>query len=98
MKVFKNPLAFEWDEGNKDKNFIKHKVTNEECEEIFFDTKKKIADDIFHSGKEQRSIIIGKTKLGRYLFLVFTTRYNKIRIISARDLDKKGRSLYEKEN
>lgn len=98
MQVFKNPLAFEWDEGNKDKNFVKHKVTNEECEEIFFDPKKKIAEDIFHSGKEQRNIVIGKTKLGRYLFLVFTIRNNKVRIISARDLSKKERFLYEKEN
>ena len=68
MKVFKQPQAFEWDEGNKNKNFVKHKVTNEECEEIFFDPDKKIADDIFHSDKEQRGIVIGKTKQGRCLF------------------------------
>jgi len=98
MKVFKKPFAFEWDEGNKNKNFIKHKVTDEECEEVFFDSKKKTAKDIFHSNKEERNIIIGKTKLGRYLFLVFTTRENKIRIISARDLNRKERSLYEKED
>ena len=98
MKVFKKPFAFEWDEGNKNKNFIKHKVTDEECEEVFFDSKKKTAKDIFHSNKEERNIIIGKTKLGRYLFLVFTTRENKIRIISARDVNRKERSLYEKED
>lgn len=98
MKVFKEPFAFEWDKGNKDKNLIKHKVTDEECEEVFFDPQKKAANDIFHSNREERNIIIGKTKLGRYLFLVFTTRENKIRIISARDLNRKERSLYEKEN
>ncbi|PIS08075.1 hypothetical protein COT78_00025 [Candidatus Berkelbacteria bacterium CG10_big_fil_rev_8_21_14_0_10_43_13] len=98
MKVFKKPYAFEWDKGNKDKNFVKHKVTDEECEEVFFDPKKKIVNDIFHSDREDRHIIIGKTKFGRYLFLVFTTREDKIRIISARDLNRKERSLYEKEN
>jgi len=98
MKVFKKPYAFEWDKGNKDKNFVKHKVTDEECEEVFFDPKKKIVNDIFHSDREDRHIIIGKTKFDRYLFLVFTTREDKIRIISARDLNRKERSLYEKEN
>jgi len=95
MKVFKNPLAFEWDEGNKDKNFIKHKVTNEECEEVFFDSNKKIAIDILHSGEEERYILLGKTKNNRYLFLVFTIRKDMIRVVSARDLSKKERSLYE---
>lgn len=98
MIVFKNPLAFEWDEGNKDKIFIKHKVANEECEEVFFDTKKKIAVDILHSDKEDRYILLGKTKNNRHLFLVFTIRKDKIRIVSARDLSKKERTLYEKEN
>jgi len=55
-------------------------------------------NDIFHSDKEERSIILGKTKLGRCLFLVFTTRGNKIRIISARDINQKERFLYEEKN
>ena len=98
MKVFKQTLAFEWDKGNQDKNLVGHKVTNEECEEVFYDPKKKIADDPIHSQKENRYIVIGKTKQDRILFLVFTIRNEKIRVISARDLNKKERFLYEEKN
>jgi len=41
MILFKKPKEFIWDKGNKDKNWIKHKVTNEECEEVFFYQDKK---------------------------------------------------------
>ena len=95
MKIFKKSLEFEWDKGNKNKNFLKHRVSDGECEEIFFDPNKKIAKDNFHSAKEDRYIIIGRTKLQRILFLVFTIRKNKVRVISARDLNKKERKLYD---
>ena len=90
------PIQFIWDKGNKEKNWLKHKVINKECEEVFFDKNKKITKDIFHSKKEQRYILIGKTKKNRCLFTVFATRKNKIRIISARDLNRKEKKLYEK--
>lgn len=95
MKIFLNQIGFEWDKGNQNKNFLKHQITDEECEEIFFDDKKRILKDIIHSSSEDRYILIGKTKKKRILFLVFTFRGNKIRIISARDLNKKERILYE---
>jgi len=52
--------------------------------------------DKLHSKKEQRFIILGKTKNKRLLYTVFTIRNNEIRIISARDINKKERKLYEK--
>ena len=96
MITIKKPLEFEWDKGNKDKNWLKHRVTNEECEEVFFDKNKKILKDVLHSDKEKRFIILGKTKKGRLLFVVFTIRNKKIRVISARDINKKEVILYEK--
>lgn len=96
MKIFSTLLKFDWDKGNKNKNFRKHRVTDEECEEIFFDLGKKVAKDILHSKKENRHILIGQTKKQRTLFVVCTIRKNLIRIISARDLNKKERKLYEK--
>jgi len=51
--------------------------------------------DTSHSNKEKRYILLGKTKKERLLFLVFTIRKKKIRIISARDLNKNERKLYE---
>jgi len=96
MIVIKEPIEFVWDKGNKDKNWLKHRVKNEECEEVFFDKGKKILKDVFHSKKEERFIILGKTKKGRLLFIVFTIRNKKIRVISGRDINKKEVVLYEK--
>ena len=98
MITIKEPHEFEWDKGNKDKNWLKHKVKNEECEEIFFDKKKKILKDVLHSGKEKRFIILGKTKKERLLFVVFTIRNKKVRVISARDINKKEVILYEEKS
>jgi len=94
MKVFREPIEFEWDKGNIYKNLVAHGVKNEECEEVFFDTSKLILRDPLHSDKEKRYILIGKTKKQRVLFIVFTLRKKKVRVISARDLNKKELHLY----
>ena len=96
MNVLPKIQEFEWDSGNSQKNVLKHRVTNEECEEAFFDPNKRIIRDIAHSHDEKRYVLFGKTKLGRLLFIVFTLRASKIRVISARDLNKKERKPYEK--
>jgi len=93
IRIFENIIGFDWDQGNKTKNTTKHQVTNEECEEVFFDHRKKMLKDILHSGKEERYILIGQTKQTRLLFIVFTIRKDKIRVISARDLNNKEKKL-----
>ena len=95
MLIFPEPLEFEWDKGNQGKNLIKHGVSDEECEEVFFDERKKILKDVLHSGKEERHILLGRTKEKRILFVVFMIQKAKIRVISARDLNKKELKLYE---
>lgn len=90
-----NPLLFDWDKGNRGKNLKGHKVSDEECEEAFFDPIKRINEDKPHSKKEERYIFIGQTKSERKLFIVFTVRNEKIRVISARDLSRKERKEYE---
>ena len=95
MLTIKEPVEFVWDKGNIDKNWQKHKVSNRECEEVFFDNQKKIYKDKLHSGKEERFILIGKTKKDRLLYSVFTVREDKIRIISSRGINKKERRLYQ---
>ena len=94
-RTLKEVSGFEWDEGNKNKSLAKHAVSNEECEEIFFDYNKDIQGDALHSVNKERYILIGKTKQNRVLYAVFTIRKNKIRVISARDINKKERKLYE---
>lgn len=90
------PLAFQWDRGNIDKNLKLHVVASEEIEEVFADENKKIFTNKLHSGKEERFRVVGKTRSGRLLFAVFTIRKDLIRPISARDVNRKEVSLYEK--
>ena len=90
-----NVYKFQWDKGNTGKN-LKHKVKDEEAEQIFFDKNKVISNDISHSQKEKRYIVIGKTRKGRLLFTIFTFRGKHIRIISSRDINKKEVYFYEK--
>lgn len=95
MTIDPGALEFEWDRGNSGKN-KKHDVEDSESEEVFFDGRKVRFRDPLHSGGEERSILIGMTKADRLLFVVFTKRGKKIRIISARDVNKKEERLYEK--
>lgn len=97
MKVLRSPRSFDWDAGNRGKNFRTHKVTDEECEEVFADPAKKILVDPLHSDGERRFVLVGSTKRGRFLFLVFTLRRQKIRVISARDLKRKEYPLYKEQ-
>lgn len=95
MRINKKVFEFEWDKGNIGKN-KKHKVEDKEAEEAFFDTNKVTFPDVIHSTEgEKRLRIIGKTKKERLLFIVFTQRNEKIRIISVRDINRKEVPLYE---
>lgn len=86
---------FQWDEGNVRKNEIKHGIYYKECEEIFIDEPIFLAD-IKHSVHEKRYHCIGFTVGKKMLFISFTKRSNKIRVISARKADNKERQDYEK--
>lgn len=83
------PLSFDWNKGNLDKNWLKHKVSFREAEEIFFDRFLKIFEDKKHSQKESRLVAYGITNKDRKLAVIFTLREEKIRIISARNQNKK---------
>lgn len=91
------PLEFDWDKDNKYKNWEKHQVDFRECEEIFSNKPLKTFYDIKHSQKEDRFIALGTTDKNRKLYIVFTVRNKKIRIISARDMSRKERKFYGQE-
>ncbi len=86
---------FDWDEGNKSKNKLKHNVTIKEAEQVFFDKKAVQFEDYLHSQLEIRYKILGITRKKRKLHITFTIRKGKVRIISARDQSKKERKIYE---
>ncbi|OIN95391.1 MAG: hypothetical protein COS37_08635 [Anaerolineae bacterium CG03_land_8_20_14_0_80_58_20] len=90
--------GFDWDDSNRDKNWEKHQVLASECEEVFFNLPLLLQSDDAHSQKEPRYYVLGHTIAGRRLFIVFTVRDDKIRAISARDMSKKERAIYEQAN
>lgn len=96
MRLFPEPITFEWDEGNSNKNLALHNVTNQEAEEIFFNMQNFMFEDTKHSLAEKRYMIWGLTNQERKLTIFFTIRKGKIRVISARDMHKKERRKYEK--
>ena len=91
--------GFDWDEGNSRKNEDSHGVSQSEAEQVFFNAPLLILEDVKHSHAEQRFHALGKTEPGRRLHLTFTTRADgkKIRIISARDMNRKEKAIYEEE-
>ena len=96
MKILPEPIIFEWDKGNLEKNWVKHKVNQQEIEEVFSNEHILVFEDIQHSEKELRFQALGQTVTGRRLFLSLTIRIEKIRVISARDMNKKEEVIYEK--
>jgi uncharacterized protein len=91
--------GFEWDEGNARKSLEKHGVGQNEAEQLFFNVPLLLASDDKHSDVEARAQALGKTNAGRLLHVTFTLRdqETKLRVISARSMNRKERSLYEKQ-
>ena len=90
------PISFEWNKGNIDKNWKKHKVHFKETEEVFTNKPLKTLKDKKHSQHEKRYTALGVTNKKRKLYIVFTIRNKKIRVISARNQSKKEKKLYAK--
>lgn len=87
--------AFEWDSGNSDKNWVRHRVSREECEQIF--RNRPVVGGSVYAGSELRHFALGTTDSGRRLFVVFTVREQRVRVISARDMSPQERRNYERE-
>ena len=88
--------GFDWDDGNARKN-EKHGVARPEAEEIFFSQPLVMLADLQHRDQEVRYHALGKTLERRLLHVTFTLRGGGtlIRVISARDMHRKERSIYE---
>lgn len=90
-----DPLLFDWDGGNSEKNRQRHDVGRLECEEMFLERPLLVAADLPHSAQEPRYLALGQTRTGRRLFVSFTIREGRVRIISARDMSRGERRQYE---
>ena len=89
--------GFDWDAGNARKSEEKHGVSMAEAEQVFFNAPLLMLQDANHSDKEVRIHALGKTDEGRNLHISFTLRKagTLIRVISARDMHRKERAIYE---
>lgn len=94
---FDRITGFDWDDGNHRKSADKHGVGQSEAESIFFNEPLIVAEDAKHSEDEHRFNALGTTNQGRLLHLSFTLRSDQtlIRVISARDMNRKERTIYE---
>ena len=89
--------GFNWDPGNARKSEEKHAVSMAEAEQVFFNAPLLLLEDAAHSQNEPRLHALGKTDEGRELHISFTLRKTGqlIRVISARDMHRKERLIYE---
>ncbi len=88
-------VGFDWDQGNIEKNWLAHQVTPQEAEQVFFNSPLVVASDEKHSRTEKRYLVLGQTDGDRPLFIVFTLRGHRIRVISARDMNRKEKKVYQ---
>jgi hypothetical protein len=93
-----NPLldatGFQWDAGNSQKVAGRHHVEPGECEQAFFQDPFVVSYDGIHSADERRWRALGRTTGGRLLFVVFTMQGALIRVLAARDMNRKERRAY----
>jgi hypothetical protein len=91
--------GFEWDEGNAFKSEQRHGVSQAEAEQAFLTDRLLVVPDEEHSAHEARYHAYGRTGAGRWLHLTFTVRRSgtRIRVISARAMNRKERLRYEQE-
>jgi len=89
-----NATGFDWDDGNAPKVTGRHGVEPGECEQVFFREPFVVSYDAAHSAPEHRWRALGQTVAGRWLLVVFTVRGSLIRVLAARDLNRKERAYY----
>jgi hypothetical protein len=88
--------GFQWDDGNLPKIWERHRVAPDECQQVFLNRPLFGAPNEKHSDEEERYYAFGKTDGERHLAMIFTVRGDLIRIISARDMNRRERRMYSK--
>ncbi len=87
--------GFDWSGGNAEKNWDRHQVSPLEAEQVFFNSPLLTGEDGAHSHQEKHLFALGQTDEGRELFVAFTVRRRKLRVVSARDIRRKERKVYQ---
>lgn len=93
-EYFPDLEGFQWDVGNREKNWVGHRVTNGEIEQSFFNRPVIVTPDVKHSRVEARHFLLGRSNEGRELVITFTIRGTLIRPIMARPMSRGERRIY----
>lgn len=88
-------FEFEWDLGKAKLNKQRHGIDFKEAETAFDDPFARVGFDPDHSVGERRLILIGHSYRNRLIFVAFTERSGRIRIISSRKATRTERREYE---
>lgn len=86
-------VEFEWDSQKAQSNYANHGVNFEEAAEVFFDPFYQSGEA--SDGGERRDFVLGYSIIQRVLFVVYTERGARTRLISARLATRHERRLYE---
>jgi len=81
-----------WDQETVD-HIFNHSVSPEEVEEVLFND---LNSPLIMRGKEGKYLVYGKTNDGRFLLVVWASKYRKTKIITARDMSKKEKQFYKR--
>ena len=87
------PVQFEWDADKDALNLKKHGVDFRDAVHVFYDVNRIEWFDSAHSDEEERYNTIGMVR--EVLFVVYTERRERTRIISARKATPRERRIYD---
>ena len=88
-------MEFEWHPNKAASNLAKHNVSFHEASTVFGDALSLTFPDPDHSDDESRYITIGESMQRRLLIISHADRAQRIRIISAREVTRQERKIYE---
>jgi len=88
-------VNFEWDSGKAAENQRNHDVSFPEASTVFGDPLAITFQDPDHSEGEARLLTFGLSTRNRVLVVSHTEQSGRIRIISARELTRQERKIYE---
>ena len=89
-----NETEFDWDEEIDD-HIAEHGVTPEEAEDALIGPH-RIPDVAYSTPMERRHAIVGATQAGRILFVVFTLRRGRMRVVAAFPAPRRARLRYRR--
>jgi uncharacterized DUF497 family protein len=95
-RYFESLECFQWDEGNAARSWVRHEVSQAECEQLFLNRPLVVTSDQGHSTVEKRFAALGHADSGRQLTVVFAIRGTLLRVISARPMSRRERGVHAK--